>query len=51
MHPLSTPINIRKLYGFLMFSGVREGVHWKQMGYETNLLQKTYCGCFLSIIF
>ena len=26
------PENIRKPYGFLMFSGSREGLHWKQMG-------------------
>ena len=26
------PGNIKKPYGFLMFSGVRERVHWKQMG-------------------
>ena len=26
------PENIRKPYGVLLFSGVREKVHWKQMG-------------------
>ena len=26
------PENIRKPYGFLMFSGGRESVHWEQMG-------------------
>ena len=26
------PENIKKPYGFLMFSGGREGVHWKQIG-------------------
>ena len=29
---LYPPENIRKPYGFLMFSGGREKVHWKQMG-------------------
>ena len=32
MHPLSNPENIRKSYGFLMFSGGRERMHWEQMG-------------------
>ena len=33
VHPFSTPPeNIRKSYGFSMFSGVRERVHWEQMG-------------------
>ena len=32
MHPFSSPKNIRKPYGFLIFSGGRESVHWKQMG-------------------
>ena len=27
------PENIRKPYGFLMFSGIRERAHWGQMGY------------------
>ena len=29
---LYPPENIRKLYGFLMFSGGRERMHWEQMG-------------------
>ena len=28
----STPGNIRKLFGFLMFSGGRKRMHWGQMG-------------------
>ena len=32
MHPSSTPENIRKPYGFLMFSRDRESVHWKRIG-------------------
>ena len=32
MHPSLPPENIRKPFGFLMFSGGREGVHWEQMG-------------------
>ena len=32
MQPFSTPENIRKSYGFLMFSGSGEKVHWEQMG-------------------
>ena len=31
MHLFSTPENIRKSYGFLMFSGGRENVYWEQM--------------------
>ena len=31
MHAFSTPENIRKPQGFLMFSGGRESVHWEQM--------------------
>ena len=31
MHLFSTPENIRKSYGFLMFSGGRESVYWEQM--------------------
>ena len=27
-----TPANIRKFYSFLMFSGDKERVHWRQMG-------------------
>ena len=26
------PENIRRSYGFLMFSGSRKSVHWEQMG-------------------
>ena len=29
---LYPPENIRKPYGFLMFSGGRERVHWERMG-------------------
>ena len=29
MHPFSTPENIRKPFGFLIFSGGRERVHWE----------------------
>ena len=32
IYPFLPPENIRKLYCFLMFSGGRERVHWKQMG-------------------
>ena len=32
MHPFSTPRKHEKTEGFLMFSGGRERVHWKQMG-------------------
>ena len=32
VHPFSAPENITKPCGFLMFSGGRERVHWKQMG-------------------
>ena len=32
MHPFSSPENIRKPYGFLMFSGGRERMHWEEMG-------------------
>ena len=28
-----------KPYGFLMFSGIREGVHWEQMG-QTQLFKR-----------
>ena len=31
MHPFSKPENIRKPYGFWMFSGGRERVHCEQM--------------------
>ena len=31
-YTLSLPPVNRKPYGFLMFSGVREKVHWEQMG-------------------
>ena len=31
---LYPPENIRKPYGFLMFSGGRERLHWEQMGLE-----------------
>ena len=31
MYPFSAPENIRKPFGFLMFTGVREKVHWEQM--------------------
>ena len=39
MHPFSTSPpseNIRKPYGFLMFSGGRERVHWERMGLNRN---------------
>ena len=32
MHPFSTPENIRKPSGFLMFLEGRERVYWEQMG-------------------
>ena len=32
MHPFYTPWKHKKPYGFQMFSGGRERVHWKQMG-------------------
>ena len=32
IHPFSTPPHNPKPYGFLMFSGGRERVHWEQMG-------------------
>ena len=32
MHPFSNPENIRKPYGFPIFSGGRERVHWEQTG-------------------
>ena len=31
MHPFLPPESIREPYGFLMFSGDREKVHWEQM--------------------
>ena len=31
-HPFSTPWKHQKTYGFQMFSGGRERVHWEQMG-------------------
>ena len=34
MHPFSTPKNIGKRYGFLMFSWDRERVHWERMNYS-----------------
>ena len=39
MHPFSTPWNMRKPYGFLMFSGIREYVHWEQMGKNIAVLR------------
>ena len=30
MHPFSTPLKYKK-YGFLMFLGGRESVHWEQV--------------------
>ena len=38
MHPFSTPKNIRKPSGFLMFSGGGERVHWERIGYFTTLI-------------
>ena len=32
MPPSSTPLKHKKPYRFLMFSGVRERMHWEQMG-------------------
>ena len=32
IHPFSTPWKNRQPYGFLMFSGGREMLHWEQMG-------------------
>ena len=48
MHPFSTtwkhqktvrlpPENIRKPYGFLMFSGVRERVHWERRSVQVSI--------------
>ena len=34
MYPFSTPENIRKPYGFLLFSGGRERVNWERMGWQ-----------------
>ena len=31
MHPFSNPENIRKPYGFMIFSGGRENVLWEKM--------------------
>ena len=39
---LSAPFeNIRKSYGFLMFSGSRERVHWEQMSQLTDHIWDT----------
>ena len=32
MHPFLPPENIRKRYGFRMFSVGRENVYWERMG-------------------
>ena len=32
IHSFSTPENVGKPYGFLMFPGGRERVHWERMG-------------------
>ena len=50
MHPSSTPENIRKMEGFLLFSGSREMVHWEEMGYLScikickNMLKNSVLG-------
>ena len=41
MHPYPTPENIRQSYGFLMFSGGRERVHWEQMAERKLPLHQT----------
>ena len=43
MRPSSAPLKMRKYYGFLMFSGVRERMHWEQMGcYVIKSLESKY---------
>ena len=43
MRPSSAPWKMRKYYGFLMFSGVRERMDWEQMGcYVIKSLESKY---------